>query len=219
MSDVRQKDRASLFFYIVEEYTISEENIPICRQECVKRVGEAPFDSMRKMMSTVHTDKDGFIQFTKGAPDEERKKILEVNKEYVEDALRVFLLSYRKYTALPFSFQYKELEKDLLFYGLARMIDPIRPEVKKAVEECKESGIRAIMITGDHKDTAVVIAKELGLIKDSSEALTGSELDRLSDEDLDKSIASYSVYARVKPEHKVRIVQAWKKKWSFYYIL
>lgn len=99
------------------------------------------------------------------------------------------------------------------------MIDPIRPEVKKAVEECKEAGIRAIMITGDHKDTAVVIAKELGIIKDSSEALTGSELDRLSDEDLDKSIASYSVYARVQLEHKVRIVQAWKRKWPFYYIL
>lgn len=159
-------------------------------------------------MSTVHTDKDGFIQFTKGAPDEDRKKILEVNKEYAEDALRVLSLSYRKYTALPLSFDYKELEKDIFFYGLARMIDPIRPEVKKAVEECKEAGIRAIMITGDHKDTAVAIAKELGLIKDSSEALTGSELDRLSDEDLDKSIASYSVYARVQPEHKVRIIQA-----------
>lgn len=99
------------------------------------------------------------------------------------------------------------------------MIDPIRPEVKKAVEECKEAGIRAIMITGDHKDTAVAIAKELGLIKDSSEALTGSELDRLSDEDLDKSIASYSVYARVQLEHKVRIVQAWKRNLPFYYIL
>lgn len=174
---------------------------------------------MRKMMSTVHTDKDGFIQFTKGTSDEDRKKILEVNKEYAEDTLRVLSLSYRKYTALHFSFEYKELEKDLFFYGLVGMIVPIRPEVKKAVEECKEAGIRAIMITGDHKDTAVVIAKELGLIKDSSEALTSSELDRLSDEDSDKSIASYSVYARVQPEHKVRIVQAWKRKWSFYYIL
>lgn len=197
-----------------------------------KRVGEAPFDSMRKMMSTVHTDKDGFIQYTKGAPDEvlkkckyiddgesvreltdeDRNKILEVNKKYADDALRVLSLSYKKYTSLPQSFDYKELEKELVFYGLVGMIDPIRPEVKKAVEECKEAGIRAIMITGDHKDTAVAIAKELGLIKDSSEALTGSELDKLSDEDLDKNIASYSVYARVQPEHKVRIVQAWKRK-------
>lgn len=197
-----------------------------------KRVGEAPFDSMRKMMSTVHTSRENYIQYTKGAPDEvlkkckyindgkgvreltdeDRKKILEVNKKYADDALRVLSLSYKEYTTLPSSFDYKELEKDLVFYGLVGMIDPIRPEVKKAVEECKEAGIRAIMITGDHKDTAVAIAKELGLIKDSSEALTGSELDKLSDEDLDKNIASYSVYARVQPEHKVRIVQAWKRK-------
>ena len=104
------------------------------------------------------------------------------------------------------------LEKDLCFIGLTGMIDPIRPEVKPAIEECKAAGVRTVMITGDHKDTAVAIAKQLGIIKDASEALTGSELNDLNDEELDKVIEKYSVYARVQPEHKVRIVKAWQKK-------
>ena len=197
-----------------------------------KRVGEAPFDSMRKMMSTVHTNPDGgYIQFTKGAPDEllkkctkildkgevrdlseeDRKNILNENRAMAEEALRVLSLSYRLYTSLPSSFDNKELENNLIFVGLTGMIDPVRPEVKAAIGECKSAGIRPIMITGDHKDTAVAIAKELGLITSASQAITGAELDKLSDAELAKDIEKYSVYARVQPEHKVRIVQAWKK--------
>src|SRR5699024_6474544 len=104
------------------------------------------------------------------------------------------------------------LEQDLCFVGLSGMIDAIRPEVKDAIEECRSAGIRPIMITGDHKDTADAIAKQLGIIIDASEAITGSQLNEISDSDLDKEIEKYSVYARVQPEHKVRIVDAWKKK-------
>ena len=199
-----------------------------------RRVGEAPFDSSRKMMSTVHTDngQEDFVQYTKGAPDEILKKctsilrdgkivpltdkdkdeILAKNKEFADRALRVLAASFRDWEAEPVNYDAKYVEENLTFIGLVGMIDPIRPEVKVAVEECKSAGIHVVMITGDHKDTAVAIAKELGIISGADEATTGSTLDGMSDEELDKMIEHYSVYARVQPEHKVRIVQAWKRK-------
>ncbi len=196
------------------------------------RVGEAPFDSMRKMMSTVHAEDEKFIQYTKGAPDEilkrcttiltengivpmteeYRDEIRKTNKGMADKALRVLAGAFKVYTAKPESFEPSSLEEDMTFIGLSGMIDPVRPEVKLAVEECKGAGIRAIMITGDHIDTAVAIASELGILDDPSQAIMGQELDKLSDEELDKVIDKYSVYARVQPEHKVRIVNAWKNR-------
>ena len=196
------------------------------------RVMEAPFDSSRKMMSTVHSSDHGFIQYTKGAPDvvlsrctsyyengkpvpmtdEKRREIEASNKEMADKALRVLCCAMRTYKDKPESEEAEALEKDLCYIGLTGMIDPVRPEVVDAIKECREAGIRPIMITGDHKDTAVAIAKELGNIEDASGAITGSELNKLSDEELDRDIERYSVYARVQPEHKVRIVKAWKAK-------
>ena len=197
------------------------------------RIMEAPFDSGRKMMSTVHQTADGtIVQFTKGAPDEilkrctnawvdgkvvpmtekMREEILAANKGMADQALRVLAAAKRMWDKAPENSEPAFLEQDLCFVGLSGMIDPIRPEVKDAIEECRSAGIRPIMITGDHKDTAVAIAKQLGIIKDASEAITGSQLNEISDRDLDKEIEKYSVYARVQPEHKVRIVDAWKKK-------
>ena len=199
-----------------------------------KRVTEAPFDSSRKMMSTVHVNNGGsdFIQYTKGAPDEVLKKctkmlvsgqvvdmtdemkedVLSHNKAFADKALRVLASAYRSWDSMPSSSEASFLEQELVFIGLVGMIDPVRPEVKVAVEECKQSGIHVVMITGDHKDTAVAIAKELGIIQSADEALTGADLDKMSDEQLDENIERYSVYARVQPEHKVRIVQAWKAR-------
>ena len=188
------------------------------------RVGEAPFDSNRKMMSTIHKTADGILQFTKGAPDEilkhctkifkngevspltdaDRDAVLKKNKEFADRALRVLACGYKQLSCVP--------EDELVFCGLVGMIDPVRPEVKAAIEECRGAGIRPIMITGDHKDTAVAIALELGIIKDKSEAITGAELDDISDEDFKEKVTQYSVYARVQPEHKVRIVNAWKSR-------
>lgn len=196
------------------------------------RVGEAPFDSMRKMMSTVHTDGNGFIQYTKGAPDEvikkctrilkngevrplsdgDREEIRRANRGMASRALRVLCAAYRTYSEIPVSFEPESLENDLIFIGLAGMIDPIRPEVVDAIWECREAGIRPVMITGDHRDTAVAIASQLGILENESQAITGAQLDELSDEALQKSVENYSVYARVQPEHKVRIVGAWKKR-------
>ena len=196
------------------------------------RCGEAPFDSGRKMMSTIHRTDNGFIQYTKGAPDEvlrrctsytesgqilplteeKRTAILAENKAMADKALRVLAAAERLYDALPDRQEPEDLEQDLCFIGLAGMIDPIRPEVKAAVAECRAAGIRPVMITGDHKDTAVAIGKELGIITDASQAITGRELDTLSDEELDAAVEKYSVYARVQPEHKVRIVNAWRRK-------
>lgn len=197
------------------------------------RIGEAPFDSSRKMMSTLHKGEEGnIIQYTKGAPDEIlkcctsilkgkeriplteelRQEVLASNKNMADQALRVLSAATKTYSTLPSSVSPEALEQDLTFIGLAGMIDPIRPEVLAAVQECKEAGIRTIMITGDHKDTAVAIAKELKIISDASEAITGAQLNDISDEELDKEIEKYSVYARVQPEHKVRIVTTWKKK-------
>lgn len=196
------------------------------------RVGEAPFDSNRKMMSTIHKTADGILQFTKGAPDEilkhctrifkngevspltdaDRDAVLKKNKEFADRALRVLACGYKQLSCVPEDQSPDKIENELVFCGLVGMIDPVRPEVKAAIEECRGAGIRPIMITGDHKDTAVAIALELGIIKDKSEAITGAELDDISDEDFKEKVTQYSVYARVQPEHKVRIVNAWKSR-------
>ncbi len=196
------------------------------------RVGEAPFDSGRKMMSTIHRVGDRFVQYTKGAPDEilkccthyekdgqvlplddaAREEILSHNKAMAGQALRVLAAAERHYDAMPQDQSPEALEHDLTFLGLAGMIDPIRPEVKDAIAECKTAGIRAVMITGDHRDTAVAIARQLGILEHEDQAITGAELNKMSDEELDRTIDHYCVYARVQPEHKVRIVNAWKKR-------
>ena len=199
------------------------------------RIGEIPFDSSRKMMTTVHRKSDGsLIQYTKGAPDEllrrctrmltasgvielndaARNDILTNNKGMADRALRVLAAAYKDLTAEPTEYSSEVMEQDMIFIGLCGMIDPVRPEVVDAIKACSTAGVRPIMITGDHKDTAVAIAKELGIITDASQAITGAELNQLSDEELEKVIDIYSVYARVQPEHKVRIVKAWKKQFQ-----
>ena len=195
------------------------------------RVGEAPFDSMRKMMSTVHRTDKGIVQYTKGAPDEvlklcthyiengkavpmtdaKRSEILAANKAMADRALRVLAASERLWDAVPADCSPANLEKDLTFIGLTGMIDPVRPEVKAAIEECRGAGIRPIMITGDHIDTAMAIARELGILTDGTRAITGSQLNEMSDDEFDKEYMNISVYARVQPEHKTRIVNAWRK--------
>lgn len=205
------------------------------KNELVKsfpRVGEAPFDSLRKMMSTLHQSEGRIIQYTKGAPDEvlrnsthiltdagivpltdeHRRRILDENKGMASKALRVLGSALRYWDAVPSDTSPENLEKELCFIGLTGMIDPVRPEAKAAIEECRQAGIRPIMITGDHRDTAVAIAKELGIITDESQAITGAEISKMSDEEFDEKVIQYSVYARVQPEHKVRIVNAWKKR-------
>jgi len=197
------------------------------------RVGEVPFDSMRKMMSTVHKAEDGsLVQFTKGAPDEVLKRctkalingavvemtdairadILAANKAMADKALRVLAAAKKELTAEPTVYESDAVECDLTFIGLVGMIDPVRPEVKPAIDECRCAGIRPIMITGDHKDTAVAIAMQLGIIDSAEQAITGAELDNISDADFESAVEKYSVYARVQPEHKTRIVNAWRSK-------
>ena len=197
------------------------------------RIGEVPFDSGRKMMSTVHKDENGnLIQFTKGAPDELLKRctkalvggevvdltdairgdILAANKAMADKALRVLAAAKKALDAEPAAYDSETVECDLCFIGLVGMIDPVRPEVKPAIDECRNAGIRPIMITGDHKDTAIAIAMQLGIISDASQAITGAELDEISDEKFETAVEKYSVYARVQPEHKTRIVNAWRKK-------
>lgn len=196
------------------------------------RIGEVPFDSGRKMMTTVHSAQSGAIQFTKGAPDEILKKcthidicgeIFEMNDEYREKisgentrmgnkALRVFAAAYKKYTAVPESFEAEALECDMTFIGLTGMIDPVRPEVKDAIVECRGAGIKPIMITGDHINTAKAIARELGILTDDSQAMMGADIDKYTDEEFQKIVENICVYARVQPEHKTRIVNAWKSK-------
>ena len=196
------------------------------------RCGEAPFDSTRKLMSTVHVNGSGFIQYTKGAPDvligkcayyidsdgrrvpmtdEYRAEILRANKAMADRALRVLACAERVWDAKPVNYEPETLEKELCFMGLCGMIDPVRPEVVDAIAECREAGIRPIMITGDHIDTAVAIAKELGILTDGSEAITGAQLNEMSDEEFEQKFKNISVYARVQPEHKTRIVNAWRK--------
>ena len=199
-------------------------------EKATPRVDEAPFDSGRKMMSTIHDLGGKFVQYTKGGPDvvlarctaylengevkpmteEKRAEIMAANKAMADKALRVLATAKRDWDARPADNTPEFLEKDLCFVGLTGMIDPVRPEVKAAIEECRAAGIRPVMITGDHKDTAVAIAKELGIITDASEAITGAELDAISDEDICEFVKKFGVYARVQPEHKTRIVTAWK---------
>ena len=196
------------------------------------RIGEAPFDSGRKMMSTVHQTADGIVQYTKGAPDvilnlcksalingeivpftdEIKNEILANNKRMADQALRVLAISLRKYDAAPADYAPEALENDLVFVGLTGMIDPARPEVKAAIEECRSAGITPIMITGDHKDTAVAIATQLGIIDDPSRAITGAQLDEISEAEFAERVTEFRVYARVQPEHKTRIVNAWRAK-------
>ena len=196
------------------------------------RIGEAPFDSVRKMMSTVHSSPDGIVQYTKGAPDEILKKcssalingevvpftdelratVAAENKRMADKALRVLAVAYKNYGSEPGEYSPEALENDLIFIGLTGMIDPVRPEVKAAIEECRMAGITPIMITGDHRDTAVAIAMELGIISDPSEAITGAQLNEMSDEEFDEKVGQFKVYARVQPEHKTRIVNAWRTK-------
>ena len=195
------------------------------------RVGEAPFDSVRKMMSTVHRNPEGgFVQYTKGAPDEVlrfctgiwtdgktvpltddlRQSVLGENSRMAAGALRVLAAAFRLHPEKPADFSPGALENNLVFVGLFGMIDPVRPEAAAAVEECRKAGIRPVMITGDHRDTATAIARELGLIRSGEEVATGADLEEMSDEELLAKVPEYGVYARVQPEHKVRIVKAWK---------
>ncbi len=194
------------------------------------RRGEAPFDSGRKMMSTIHRVDGKLIQFTKGAPDvvinrcayylkggqpvpmtdEYRAQILAANKEMADKALRVLACAQKYWEEAPADFEPETLEKDLCFVGLTGMIDPVRPEVKDAIVECRQAGIRPIMITGDHIDTAVAIAKELGIINETTRAITGAQLNEMDDETFMSQFQEISVYARVQPEHKTRIVNAWR---------
>ncbi|MBE7040109.1 MAG: calcium-translocating P-type ATPase, PMCA-type [Ruminococcaceae bacterium] len=196
------------------------------------RIGEVPFDSGRKMMSTVHKNGDEIIQYTKGAPDELlarcshilydgktieltdelRNEVLLKNTEFASQALRVLACAYKMHSQAPDVYTSDALENNMVFIGLVGMIDPVRPEVTAAVNECFKAGIRPIMITGDHKDTAVAIAKTLGIITDASEAITGAEIDKFTDDEFNEIVTRYTVYARVQPEHKVRIVNAWRKK-------
>lgn len=200
-------------------------------KEAYERCGEAPFDSGRKMMSTVHHTSEGYVQYTKGAPDvvigkcthylkdgqavpmteEYTKEILSANKTMADKALRVLACAQRVWNEKPDHFEPDYLEENLCFVGLSGMIDPVRPEVKDAIKECEGAGVRPIMITGDHIDTAVAIAKELGIIKEGTYAITGAMLNEMSDEEFEKEFQKISVYARVQPEHKTRIVNAWRK--------
>ena len=199
-------------------------------EKATPRVDEAPFDSGRKMMSTIHDLGGSFVQYTKGGPDvilsrctaylengevkpmteEKKAQIMAANKAMADKALRVLAVAQRSWSEKPADNSPEFLEQELVFLGLTGMIDPVRPEVQLAIEECRGAGIRPVMITGDHKDTAVAIAKELGIIESADEAITGAELDSISDEDLCEAVKKYGVYARVQPEHKTRIVNAWK---------
>ena len=198
------------------------------------RIGEVPFDSGRKMMSTLHEDKDELkiLQYTKGAPDEVLKKCTKIwrdgqavpmtdadraniaaaNKQMADRALRVLMAAMRIYDEMPTELTPEAVEQDLCFIDLEGMIDPVRPEVKAAIAKCNEAGIRPIMITGDHIDTASAIGRELGILDDTHHAITGAMLNEMDDEQFEKEIEHISVYARVQPEHKVRIVNMWKKK-------
>lgn len=194
------------------------------------RVGEIPFDSMRKMMSTVHLEKGKYVQYTKGAieilitkcnsylkgnkivplTEDIKTKLLEKNKEYADKALRVLAAAYKEYDEEPTNYVSSDMEKDLIFIGFVGMMDPCRKEVFEAIEKCRKASIRPIMITGDQKDTAVAIAKKLKIIKDADEAIEGYKLEDMTDEELIETVKKCSVYARVQPEHKTRIVRALK---------
>ncbi len=196
-----------------------------------ERVAEVPFDSERKMMTVVCRDDKGFATFTKGAPDaifacctqilkdgriqpfttQLKEQAEKDNKNMANRALRVLGGAFRLYTEMPSKITADELENGLIYVGLVGMIDPVRPEVIEAVKECKSAGIRPIMITGDHIITANAIAKQIGIIDESTRAITGAELDEIPQEEFLKTVQQYSVYARVKPENKTRIVSAWRQ--------
>jgi len=209
----------------------NEQQLPKPQLESANpRVSELPFDSLRKMMSTLHQCENGYVQYTKGALDEilarcdsilvngvekplskqEVDKIMAVNKQMASKALRVLALAQKTYDQKPQFDNFDEVENKLTYVGLVGMIDPVRPEVKVAISECRTAGIRPVMITGDHRDTAIAIGKELGILSDESQAITGADLEKMSDDELIANVQNYSVYARVQPEHKVRIVSAWK---------
>lgn len=196
-----------------------------------KRVADIPFDSSRKMMSTLHQDQNNYLVITKGAPDVilnkckfykyqgrvieldsmARRKIEQANEKMAEKALRVIAISYKTISNLPSKIESKQIEEDLIFEGLIGMIDPPREGVREAVATCRKAGIKTVMITGDHIATAKAIAKDLGILKLRDLAITGSELDKIPQKELEKNIMNYSVFARVSPEHKVRIVKAFQK--------
>ena len=196
------------------------------------RVEELPFDSDRKLMTTVHKVGEKYLVYTKGGVDELLKRcnsyivngnikndleeykinIAEKNKQMAKEALRVLAMAYKELNHMPTKDEMKNIESDLIFVGMVGMIDPPRQEAKIAVEKCKKAGIKTVMITGDHKITATAIAQKLGILENEDEAITGAELEKISDEELEQNIRKYSVYARVSPEHKVRIVKAWQKQ-------
>ncbi len=195
------------------------------------RISEVPFDSDRKLMTTINEINGKYIVYTKGGVDEllkkcnsyilngniksdldnYSKKIREHNENMANEALRVLACGYKELNNKPTADEIEDIEKDLIFIGMVGMIDPPREEAKKAVEKCKNAGIKTVMITGDHKITATAIAKQLGILESDEEAITGSDLEKMSQEELEENIRKYSVYARVSPEHKVRIVKAWQK--------
>lgn len=196
------------------------------------RVAEIPFDSDRKLMTTVNRSGDRYTAYTKGALDillkkssrildkgtvrslseDDREEIVKANGEMSQNALRVIAFGYKELDAVPPEHEMHQLEENLIFIGFTGMIDPPRPEVRTAVQKCREAGIKPVMITGDHKDTATAIARELGILQDGENAIEGRALEGMSDAELMEHIETYSVYARVSPEHKVRIVKAWKAK-------
>ena len=208
------------------EENINKNNL----YKVMERIDEIPFDSNRKMMTTVHILNNKYRSITKGAPDilinqcskiykngrieglteEEKNEIRDKNWKMANEALRVIAIGYKDEEKIPNN--KNELEKDLIFVGLIGMIDPPRDGVKEAVETCKKAGIKTVMITGDHIATAKSIAKELNILSEKDKAITGRELDNISEKELEKNIEKYSVFARVTPEHKVRIVKAWQKK-------
>ena len=197
----------------------------------MERVEEIPFDSDRKLMTTVNKVGDKYVVYTKGGIDEILKrcnsyeiggqiseelesyinKIRQENEKMAQNALRVLGCAYKEIDHIPTKEEMNTIENDLIFIGMVGMIDPPREEAKLAVEKCKTAGIKTVMITGDHKITATAIAKKLGILENDDEAITGLELEQMTDEELEKNVRHYSVYARVSPEHKVRIVKAWQK--------
>lgn len=220
-------DPTEVALYTYAEKLANPEDLSQQRE----RIGEIPFSSERKMMSTFHNYGSQIAQYTKGAPDvilqhcthymeggkvyalneSVRKNIVVRNKSMAQRALRVIASACKMHKSLPKTLSSEACERQMVFLGLAGMIDPVRPEAIDAVASCKNAGIKPVMITGDHKDTAVAIGKQLGIIRTENEALTGAELDKLSDEELKKVIYNVSVYARVQPNHKVRIVECFKR--------
>lgn len=197
----------------------------------IPRINEVPFDSDRKLMTTINEENGKYIVYTKGGVDELLKRchsylfkgeikqdlekyavtIREHNEGMAKEALRVLACAYKELNHKPTNEEMENIESNLTFIGMVGMIDPPREEAKKAVEKCKTAGIKTVMITGDHKITATAIAKKLGILEKEEEAITGLELEKMSDEELERKVRQYSVYARVSPEHKVRIVKAWQK--------